>query len=150
VLLGGCAGGPDGPRIDDPSFVGEAQELCSKRLPGLRADISDDTNRTPEEVAPTVRQRADQLGDLVDDLKRIEVTPPAETEVRRWLVDWDTYVKVGRRYADALETNDPDKYSAVAADGAGPAERISAFARVNGFSACALDGVPLPERESPI
>ncbi len=120
------------------------------QLPPLRADIADDTPRDPADIAPLVENRAEKLGELVDDLEGLAVNGSARDEVENWLGDWREYVKVGRLYADALRKGDPEGYSAVAERGVGPQERISAFARVNGFEDCALDGVPLPERESPI
>lgn len=150
TLAAACGGGPEAARIDDPAFTSGAGRLCAERLPPLRADVADDTPREPAEVAPLVEDRAEKLTALVDELAELEVSASARTEVDRWLTDWRTYVRVGRKYAAALRQGDPDGYSAVAEQGVGPQERISAFARTNGFEACALDGVPLPERESPI
>lgn len=154
VLLGGaltaCGGGTKAPTIDAPEFTAAAAALCAERLPPLRADITDDSPKEPAEVAPVVEARADDLKALVDDLREIDAPQSARAEIDAWLADWDTYVAVGRRYASSLRSDDPDAYSAVAAEGNGPQARISDFARANGFEACALDGVPLPERESPI
>ena len=150
LVLTGCGNPPEGPRIEDASFTAAAAEICGKALPALRADVADDTPRQPVEVAPTVDERADSLADLVEELRAVDVEEAARPEVEAWLQDWDRYVEVGRRYAAALRSGDPDRYSSVAEEGRGPQERISAFARTNGMDSCALDGVPLPERESPI
>lgn len=112
--------------------------------------MADDETKEPGDVAPVVEDRALRLGAMVAELREIPVAEPARSAVRDWLADWDTYVNVGTRYADALRSGSPAEYSAVAMEGAGPQARISAFARTNRFDACALDGVPLPARESPI
>lgn len=150
LLAGACGGGPEAQTIDDPQFTSAAQALCAEQLPPLRADITDDTPREPGEVAPVVDERADDLEAVVVELRRIDVDPAARAVVDGWFEDWDLYIDVGRRYADALRGGDPDEYSKVAAEGSEPQARISTFARTNDFEACALDGVPLPERESPI
>ena len=153
LLLGvGCGGGSgsEAARIEDPRFVAGASRICAAELPPLRADVADDTPREPADVAPTVEERAESLADLVDELRMVEVEEAARPEVEAWLRDWDRYVDVGRRYAAALRSGDPNRYSSVAEEGSGPQERISAFARTNDMEPCALDGVPLPERESPI
>lgn len=147
LMTAACGGGTVAPRIDDPEFAQRAEQICAKDLPPLRADLSDDEPREPDEVAPLIEARSESLDNLVDDLKAIEVQPEARPEIQSWFTDWDAYVEVGRRYATALEEGDPDRYSAVAEEGAGPQARISAFARANGFKSCALDGVPLPPRE---
>ena len=150
LVAGACGGSPDAPRIEDSGFTAAAGRLCAAQLPPLRADIADDTPREPAEVAPLVEDRAKKLTALVGELKELDVEPAAQEAVEAWLADWRVYVEVGGRYADALREGDPREYSAVAGEGVGPQERISAFARTNGFEDCALDGVPLPERESPI
>ena len=147
ALVTACGGQPDAPRIDDVAFARQAERVCAKELPPLRADLTDDEPREPEEVAPTIEARAEALDELVRTLQALEVQPGARSEVEAWLGDWETYIDVGRRYADALREGDPDQYSAVADEGLAPQARISAFARVNGFESCALDGVPLPPRE---
>lgn len=147
LLASACGGGPDAPRIDDSRFAQRAEQICVEQLPPLRADLADDEPRQAEEVAPTVAARADSLQELVRSLAALEVRPQSEAAVGSWLADWQTYVDVGRRYAKALKTGDPDRYAAVSEEGLGPQARISAFARTNGFKSCALDGVPLPPRE---
>ena len=147
ALLAPACGGVDAPRIDDPTFARNADQICAKDLPPLRADLSDDEPREPADVAPTIEARAESLEGLVRKLKAVEVQPGARREVGSWLAEWDTYIEVGRRYAEALREGDPDRYSAVANEGLVPQARISAFARTNGFKSCALDGVPLPPRE---
>ena len=147
VLLTGCGNGPSAPRIDDPAFAERAERICAEELPPLRADLADDEPREPGEVAPTVEARAASLESLVRSLREVDVRPGARGEVDAWFSDWDRYVDVGRRYADALEAGDPKVYAEVADEGLAPQARISAFARANGFKSCALDGVPLPPRE---
>lgn len=147
ALVAACGGGVDAPTINDPGFAREAERICAKDLPPLRADLSDDEPREPGEVAPTVRARADALEALVEDLRGIAVSAEARSPVDQWFSDWDLYVAVGRRYAAALVEGDPDRYSAVAEEGYEAQARISAFARANGFKSCALDGAPLPPRE---
>lgn len=147
LLAPACGGGVDAPRIDDPTFARTAEQICAQDLPPLRADLSDDDPREPEEVAPTIEARAQSLEGLVSRLDAVEVQPGARGEVESWLADWAAYIDVGRRYAKALRERDPDQYSAVANEGLEPQARISAFARTNGFKSCALDGVPLPPRE---
>ena len=146
-VVAACGGSPTAPQIADQVFVERAERLCARELPPLRADIADDEAREPGEVAPTVEARADSLTEMVAGLRDLPVAGDDRAEVGDWLDDWDAYVSVGRRYAAALRDGDPDRYSAVAEQGLAPQERISAFARANGFESCALDGVPLPPRE---
>ena len=147
LLAAGCGAELEAPRIDDSAFARRAEKICADELPPLRADLSDDEPREPAEVAPMVRDRAESLEAVVGALRDVPVQTEAQPDVSRWFSDWERYVEVGRRYADALEEGDPDRYSAVAEEGLEPQARISAFARVNGFKSCALDGVPLPPRE---
>lgn len=147
LLVAACGGGVDAPRIDDAAFASKAERICAADLPPLRADLTDDEPREPDDIAPTIEERAGSLERLVRTLRGLEVQPAARAEVDSWLADWDAYVDVGRRYARALRDGDPDEYSAVADEGLEPQARISAFARTNGFKSCALDGVPLPPRE---
>lgn len=147
LLSTGCGGAPEAPQLDDPGFAREAEKICARDLPPLRADLSDDDPREPAEVAPTIEARAESLEALVTRLRDVEVQPGGRDEVETWLADWDRYVDVGRRYAKALREGDPQRYAAVADEGLAPQARISAFARANGFKSCALDGVPLPPRE---
>ena len=147
TLLAGCGGDLDAPRIDDPAFAERAERICAEQLPPLRADLADDEPREPAEVAPTVEARAESLDSLVGSLREVEVRSGARAEVDEWFSDWERYLDVGRRYAEALEAGDPKVYAEVADEGLAPQARISAFARANGFKSCALDGVPLPPRE---
>ena len=147
AFVAACGGEPAAPRIDDAAFARQAERICARELPPLRADLTDDEPREPEDVAPTIDARAESLGEFVQSLKALDVRPGARPEVEAWLADWDVYIDVGRRYADALREGDPDQYSSVADEGLEPQARISAFARANGLESCALDGVPLPPRE---
>jgi len=147
LMTSSCGGGPEAPRIDDPGFAQQAERICAKDFPPLRADLSDDEPREPGEIAPTVEARADSLEAIVRTLRELRVDPKARGAVDDWFTDWATYVGVGRRYADALREGDPERYSMVADEGLESQARISAFARANGFKSCALDGAPLPPRE---
>ena len=146
-VTAGCGAGDAAPSISDREFSSAADDLCSERLPPLRADISDDAPREPAEVAPTVAARAESLDALVGELRQLPIRSAARPEVDAWLADWDDYIDVGRRYSEALKQGDPQGYSSVAEEGEVPQARISAFARANGLTSCALDGVPLPPRE---
>jgi len=146
LMTSSCGGGPEAPLIDDPGFAQQAERICAKEFPPLRADLSDDEPREPGEVAPTIESRAESVEAIVRTLRGLRVDPKARGPVDAWFADWATYVDVGRRYADALKEGDPERYSTVAEEGLEPQARISAFARANGFKSCALDGAPLPPR----
>lgn len=141
---------PDVAPIEDRAFVAAAIARCEQGLAPLRPDLKDKTKRTPAQVAVQVDKGADELEAFVETLRRLPVDGDGRGPVDEWFADWDQYVAAGREYADALRAGDPERYQQVARRGDEVQERISARARRSEMAACALDGVPLPERESPI
>lgn len=151
LAVAACGGStPVAPRITDVRFTTAAAKECARTLPPLRPDIGDDDPKEALEIAPVVADRAEALAALTARLRKIPVTAEDRPAATDWLSDWDRYVEVGRRYSRALTGDDPRVQTSIATLGEGPQRRISAFARVNKMEACALDGVPLPKRDSPL
>ena len=132
--------GPDLPprTLDDRAFARRADAVCSRALPALRQDRPE--AREPRGDAATmasqVERAADGLADVAGQLRSLPVAAADEAEVDRWLDDWDAYVAVGRRYAEAVRRDDRDAYTAVAAEGRPLTRRVFLYARANGMPAC--------------
>lgn len=153
VLMAAGACGSDPPDVTpiaDQAFVTTAAERCGNVLPALRPDLSDKTKRTAAEIAVLVDDRAVKLEAFIAILRRLPVEDSARAAVDEWFADWSGYLAVGRRYAEALRADDPERFQKIAREGDVIQQRISARARASDMDDCALDGVPLPERESPI
>lgn len=149
LILATCGGAaPVAQGVSDREFVSAADRRCAAVIPPLRPDLADEAHLTDSQVADLVDDRAGRLATLVGDLKTLDVDRADRERVAAWLSDWDRYLDVGRRYSAALRGGDPNVHTSVAQEGNGPLRRISAMARASGMDACALDGVPLPERRS--
>ena len=125
------------PTIDDATFVRRANGTCRREVRALRAP----PRRTPGTTvvqARTLRSVADGLDRVSADLRRLPVEPDDEAQVRAWLDDWDRYTAVGRRYAEAVERNDPEAYSKVDDEAVVLVQRIGRFARANHIDDCVL------------
>lgn len=133
--------GPDIPprSVGDRGFTEEANRVCRRELPPIRRDrppLRDRSRRSTAEVARQVERTAQRLGAFVAQLRALPVSPADRTEIGRWLDDWERYVEVGRRYADALRAGDEGRFTAIAADGEPLTRRLFVFARSNDMPAC--------------
>lgn len=130
---------PRPPRtIDDPTFEAAAATLCAERIPPLRAvrrEGNTDDN-LEEETAAEIDRVANELAEVVEDMRTLPVRQADRAEITEWLGHFDDFVDAGRRYADALRTGDPDVYNEVDDDGVAPLKAISRFARANHLDAC--------------
>ena len=145
ALSGGACNRRPPATIDDPAFVRQANALCEKELPKLRAQKresnvfgtvdKDDRTKTAarvEEVAEELDRVAAELGAL--PVRRVE----DQAEVAAWLEEWANFTGVGRQFATAVRTERASVYSSIAAEGNGPVRRIARFARGNHMDDCVL------------
>ncbi len=144
VLVGAGAlrSRPDLPprTIEDRSFTQRADAVCARALPALREERPErgEGEQDPRTVATGVDRAADRLAEVVARLRSLPVAAGDQAEVDRWLDDWDAYVAVGHRYADALREGTEKTYTSVADLGNPLARRIFLFSRANGMPACVL------------
>jgi hypothetical protein len=68
----------------------------------------------------------------------VPVRSADRARVEAWLDDWDEFVAVGRRYADAIADNDQDRYTRIDDEAVTIIQRIGRFARGNGIDDCVL------------
>lgn len=143
VLLGlswALGSGPDLPprTLADRDFARRAEAVCARTLPTLRRDRPEarETRRDSATLAGEVERAADGLAGVAGRLRSLPVAAGDEAEVDRWLDDWDAYVAVGRRYAEALRRDDREAYTAVADQGRPLTRRVFLYARANGMPAC--------------
>lgn len=131
--------------IDDETFVRQANSLCKKELPKLRAarrEIDSFGTTDPkdrEKTAARVEEVADELDRISAELGALPVRRVEDqAEVAAWLEEWANFTGVGRQYAAAVRTERASVYSSIAADGNGPVRRIARFARGNRMDDCVL------------
>ena len=141
VTTRGVGSGPELPprTVEDQEFARQANAACARRLPELRRDRA--RRRSGEEgretaLAGTVERSADELERLAAEVRRLPVAATDQPEVTAWLHDWDAYVAVGRRFADALRRRDNSSYGTLASESTELSERIYAFAKANGMEEC--------------
>lgn len=131
--------GPELPprTVQDQEFVRRANAACERVLPPLREDRQRRA-RSGEEAAVrrSMERAADELERLAGEVRAIPVAADDQADVGRWLGDWDAYVDVGRRFADALGRRDDDSYGPLAAESSRLSERIFAFSQANGVREC--------------
>jgi hypothetical protein len=129
--------------VEDRAFTDAANALCAEAMPAIRRQPpqpgGEDRPSADEQLARRVERTADGLQGVVNDLRGLAVADADRTEVERWLADWDEFIAVGHRYADALRTGDTEEYTRVAAEGDGPSRRIYAFAKANGMPECVFE-----------
>jgi hypothetical protein len=131
--------------IDDDAFVRQANALCKRELPALRAErresnffgTIDEEDRTKtadriEEVADELDRVAAELGAL--PVRRLE----DQAEVAGWLEEWANFTGIGRQYAAAVRTERASVYTSIGAEGNGVVRRIARFARGNRIDECVL------------
>lgn len=123
--------------IDDAEFVRRANAICARDVPSLRAPERRATSTTA--LRPqTLRSVADGIDRVAGQLRTVPVEADDAARVDAWLDDWERYTAVGRRYADAVERDDPDEYSKVDDEAVVLASRIGRFARGNRIDDCVL------------
>jgi hypothetical protein len=135
--LAACSGGSDPATIDDPTFVRRANAVCARDVPGLRAPERRATSTTTVTGAQLDRV-ADGLQRVAARLRDIPVTAEFADEVDAWLDDWDAFVEVGHRYADAVAADDQERYTEIDDEAVDLAQQIGRFAKTNGIDSCIL------------
>ena len=123
--------------IDDAAFVRRANEICARDVPALRAPERRSTSTTELKVA-TLRSVADGIDRVAKQLRSVPVEPDDAAAVDAWLDDWGRYTEVGRRYADAVEHDDPEAFSTIDDEAVVLAGRMGRFARGNRIDDCVL------------
>lgn len=142
VVLFGTAGVTQRPElpprsVEDAEFARRANASCSRALPALRRQQREGGRASDDPaLAPRVDRAADGLQRLVGELRAIPVAPADQPEVDRWLDDWDGFVSVGRRFADALRRRDARARATTETEGNRFSRRIFGFAKANGMPAC--------------
>lgn len=120
--------------IDDPHFVAEANVVCVAAGDRVPAPAGEDA--TFEERASGVESLALIFDDLADDLATIEVVGVYREAVEDWIDDIRSFAGVGRDYATALRTGDPEVYRPAGDAGDDLNRRVNAFAEANGVDDC--------------
>ena len=140
----GCASRPS-PTIHDAAFVRQANALCGKELPPLRAEKkhTDMFGSTPkddrERTATRVEEVSDGLDKVAEHLGALPVKSiDDQAEVAAWLEEWANFTAVGRQYAAAVRTQKASVYTKIANDGNAPVGQIAKFARANRIDKCVL------------
>ena len=131
--------------VSDAGYTTRAGALCATALPKLFADRpeSREDNGTPARFATRIDKAADGLAAVATDLRRLPVASAAEeAEIDRWLDDWDAYIAIGHRFADAIRAQDHDRSRELSADSQIVAKRIFAFAKGNDMASCTFTGHP--------
>jgi hypothetical protein len=123
--------------IDDPAFVHAANAVCHTKVAKLRAPDRK-TPSTTELKAATIDATAEGLAAVAADLRALPVRSDDGAEVRAWLADWDRFIAVGHRYADAVKAGDEEHYTQIDDEAIDLAQRIGRFARGNGIDECIL------------
>lgn len=131
--------------VADTRFTEAANGLCARRLPDIRKQPpqpgGDERPSADEAFARRVERTADDLAELVVDLRALPVASADRPDVEGWFRQWDVFVNVGHRYADAIRTAGNRTRIEVASEGDAPSRRIYAFAMANGMPDCVLDEI---------
>jgi len=125
--------------VSDTGFTGRADAVCAGALPKLRKDRpeSREATGTPAAFAARVERAAEGLTAVAADLRAIPVaTAGGAAEVGHWLDDWNAYIAVGHRYADAIRAEDDARSKVLAARGQALSKRIFAFSKGNDMPHC--------------
>ncbi|MBV8958385.1 MAG: hypothetical protein JO087_06415, partial [Actinobacteria bacterium] len=130
-----------GRTMTDPTFERGADAICARTLPKLRAVR--DKNPPDQTSKKALNALADKVDDVstkltafVAEVRTVPVQPQNKAQVDAWLHQWDVYITIGHRYADAVRTGNDKAYSAVAKQGVAPVKAIGKFARGNHIDAC--------------
>lgn len=143
AVLTACSSRPKA-TIHDAAFVRQANAVCRKQLPGLRAqkDKSDIFGSTPKNnraaTADKIEKAADGLDAVAAQLAALPVREQDQPAVATWLEEWANYTGVGRKYAQAVRTARDSTISSVAAEANGPVHNVARFARANHIDDCVL------------
>jgi hypothetical protein len=139
VVFAGAACSDDRPAatIDDPAFVRRANAVCAGSVPALRPPERGDSDTTAL-TARRLHDVAAGLEDVAERLRDVPVSTGAADQVDAWLDDWDRFVAVGRRYAEAVEADDPERQSEIDDEAVVLARRMGRFARGNRIDDCVL------------
>ena len=126
--------------IEDRSFARRANAVCARALPALREERPERGEGPADapSLAGRVDRAADRLADVVAELRALPVAASDQADVDRWLDDWDAYVAVGHRYAEALRQGDRKTFTSVASLGNPLSRRIFEFSAANGMPRCVL------------
>jgi hypothetical protein len=126
--------------ITDATFARQADALCARTLPKLRAVRpargSTDVTQPLSAVAARVDDVSTRLAAFTTELRALPVRPENTAKVDAWFHQWDLYVATGHRYAAAVRTGNDKRYSAVAKEGVVPVRAIAKFARGNHIDNC--------------
>jgi len=130
-----------GRTMTDPTFEREADAVCARTLPTLRAvrdknPSSDQSKKALNALADKVDEVSTKLTTFVAELRTVPVEAQNKAQVDAWLHQWDVYITIGHKYADAVRTGNDKRYSAVAKEGVAPVRAIAKFARGNHIDAC--------------
>lgn len=145
AVLGACGGDDPPATIDDPAFVRQANTLCKRELPDLRAErresnvfgTTDEKDR--DKTADRIEEVADGLDDLAAELGALPVqSVEDQAEVAGWLEEWANFTGIGRQYATAIRTERPSVYTKIEAESREVVRRIARFARGNDIDECVL------------
>jgi hypothetical protein len=139
AVIGTACGGNERPAatISDPTFVRQANAICKRTVPGLRAADRKATSTTALQGS-TLDKTADAIAGVARQLRALPVQADDRARVRAWLANWDRFVVVGHRYAAAVKADDPDRYTRIDDEAIKLAERIGTFARGNRIDDCVL------------
>ncbi|HET7490176.1 MAG TPA: DUF2510 domain-containing protein [Acidimicrobiales bacterium] len=124
--------------IQDDAFVEQADAACADALPAIkksRPKSKEDTG-TPAAFAARIDAAAGSLGDLVAKLRAIPVPEADRAHVEPWLTDWDEYIDVGHRYADAVRTGNREQRAQLDTKSRLLERRIFLFAKGNDMPNC--------------
>jgi hypothetical protein len=124
--------------VEDVEFVRQADAACERALRPLREERDRRSRGESDEAAlkRRVERAADEIERLSGEVRALPVAAGDQPEVARWLDDWDAYIAVGRRFADAIGREDTKSYGQIAADSSDLSERIFVFSQANGMREC--------------
>ena len=126
--------------VEDAEFVRQANAACERSLRPLREERDRRDRDESDEAAlrRRVERAANEIERLSGEVRALPVAAGDQPDVLRWLDDWDAYVAVGRRFADAIGREDTKSYGQIAAESTELSERIFVFAKANGMPQCAF------------
>jgi hypothetical protein len=127
--------------VFDAQFISNANELCRAELGPLRdarPEPGSPEGKNPgskEKVAGQVDDVADKLTAIAAGLRGIDVQLADRADVDGWLAEWDRYIDIGHRYADAVQEEAP-RQGKLVEDGARSGQRANLFAKANKLDDC--------------
>lgn len=127
--------------VTDVRYTNQAQAACKRVLPELRRQRPQPGDKPKDEaevVADKADQAANELTDLVVELRGLPVAGRDGARIDNWLDDWDSYIAVGRRYTAALRRGDNNAPRQVAQEADPLTRRVYLFSHANGMPECVL------------